>query len=69
MKANPDNRKNNVAEIKKNIDLTRHNMEAAYEMFGKAKEHTTNNELRAENKRREEALKGMRSGIENEAKK
>lgn len=68
MKANQDDRKNNVAKIKMDMDLTRHNMEAAYDMFGKSQNPTTNSKLRAENKRREEALEGMRNGIKDETK-
>lgn len=64
MKANSDNSKDNVAKTKKNIDSPRPDMEAAYEMCGK-------DELRAENKRRNEALKGTRNGtqVENNTKK
>ena len=66
MKTNPNNHKDNVEKAKKNIDST-DNMEAAYEMFGKVEEPTT--DLRSENERRQEAPKGMRSGIKDDAKK
>lgn len=63
MKIDPAKLKGDVAKIKRNIDLTRHNMEAANEMIGRAESPTTKEELRAENKRRSEALKGMGNGI------
>lgn len=62
MKANSDNSKDNVAKAKKDIDLTRSDMEAAYEMCGK-------DELRAENKRRNEALKGTHNEVKDKTKK
>lgn len=67
MKANPDNRKDNVERIQKNINMTIHNMEMADEMIEKTDNPKTKEELRAKNDRREQALKGMRSEIKDEA--
>lgn len=67
MKANPDNRKDNVEKIQKNIDMTIYNMELANEMIGKTDDLKTKEELSAKNKRREQALNGMRKEIKDEA--
>lgn len=66
MKANPDNRKDNAAKIKKNIDLTRNNIEAANEMINRSDNQRTKEELRAKNERREEAIKGMNKEFKDE---
>ncbi len=67
MKANPDNRKNNVERIQKNINMTIHNMERADEVIEKTDDLKTKEELRAKNERREQALNGMRKEIKDEA--
>ncbi len=67
MKANPDNRKDNVEKIQKNIGMTIHNMEMADEMIGKTDNTKTKEELCAKNDRREQALEGMRKEIKDEA--
>ncbi len=67
MKANPDNRKDNVEKIQKNIDMTIHNMELADEMIEKTDNRKTKEELHAKNERREEALNGLRKEIKDEA--
>lgn len=67
MKANPDNRKDNVERIQRNINMTIRNMELADEMMGKADNPKTKEELRAKNEKREQALKGMRGEIKDEA--
>ena len=67
MKNNPDNRKDNVERIQKNINMTIHNMELADEMMAKTDNYKTKEELSAKNERREEALKGMRKEIKDEA--
>ncbi|NLW65005.1 MAG: small acid-soluble spore protein Tlp [Clostridiales bacterium] len=67
MKANPDNRKDNVERIQRNINMTIRNMELADEMMGKTDNPKTKEELRAKNEKREQALKGMRGEIKDEA--
>lgn len=67
MKTNPDNRKDNVKKIQKNIDMTIHNMEMADEMIGITDDPKTKEALKAKNQRREEALNGMRKEIKDEA--
>jgi len=67
VKANPDNRKDNVERIQRNINMTIRNMELADEMMGKTDNPKTKEELRAKNEKREQALKGMRGEIKDEA--
>lgn len=67
MKSNPDNRKDNVERIQKNINMTIHNMELADEMIAKTDNPKTKDELCAKNDRREQALEGMRKEIKDEA--
>ena len=67
MKPNPDNRKDNVERIQKNIDMTIHNMELADEMIAKTDNQKTKEELSAKNERREDALEGLRKEIKDEA--
>lgn len=67
MKVNPDNRKDNVERIQRNIDMTIRNMELADEMIEKTDNPQTKEELRAKNKRREQALEGLRREIKDEA--
>lgn len=67
MKPNPDNRKDNVEKIQKNINMTIHNMELADEMIAKTDNAKTKEELSAKNERREHALEGFRREIKDEA--
>ncbi len=67
MKPNPDDRKDNVERIQKNIDMTIHNMELADELMAKTDDPKAKQELQAKNERRREALEGMRSEIKDEA--
>ena len=67
MKQNPDNRKDNVERIQRNIDMTIHNMEMAEEMIGKTDNPKTKAELGAKNDRRRQALQGMRKEIKDES--
>jgi small acid-soluble spore protein (thioredoxin-like protein) len=63
----PDDRSNNVDRIKRNIDMTLHNIEAAEDMMSKTDNPTTKRELSEKNERREQALDGMRAEIRDEA--
>ena len=67
MKRNPDNREDNVERIQKSIAMTIHNMELADEMIEKTDNPKTKEELHAKNKRREQALEGMRKEIKDDA--
>ncbi|MEA4970210.1 MAG: small acid-soluble spore protein Tlp [Candidatus Pelethousia sp.] len=67
MKPNPDNRKDNVERIQRNIDMTIHNIEAADEMIARTDSPQAKDELRSKNDRREEAIKGFRKEIKDEA--
>lgn len=66
MKNKPDNRKDNVARIQKNINHTIGNMEAAEEMM-QGSNDKTKKELKDKNGRRRDALEGFRSEIKDEA--
>ncbi len=67
-KPNPDNRKDNVERIQKNINRTIHNMEAADEMIAKTPDAKMKKTLEGKNERRRQALDGMRSEIKDEAR-
>jgi small acid-soluble spore protein (thioredoxin-like protein) len=67
VKVNPDDRKDNVEKIQKNIDMTLRNMELADEMIEATDNPKTKEELRAKNERREQALDGLRKEIKDEA--
>ncbi|MDP4152832.1 MAG: small acid-soluble spore protein Tlp [Bacillota bacterium] len=67
MKHNPDDRKDNVERIQRNINSTIRNMELADEMIDKTDDSRARNELIDKNKRREQALNGMRHEIRDEA--
>lgn len=67
MKTNPDNRRDNVERIQGNIDHTIENMRKADEMIEGTSDGTMKKDLQKKNDRREEALKGMRSEIRDEA--
>ena len=67
MKVNPDNRKDNVEKIQKNINHTIHNMELAEEMIEKTSDEKMKQALKDKNKRRRTALAGMRREIKDEA--
>ncbi len=66
-KPNPDNRKDNVERIQRNIDMTIHNMEAAEEMIETTPDAKMKKTLLEKNERRRQALDGMRSEIRDEA--
>lgn len=67
MKSKPDDRKDNVERIQKNIDMTIHNIEMAEEMIAETPNEKTKRDLKAKNDRRRQALDGMRSEIQDEA--
>ena len=67
MKAKPDNRRDNVEKIQRNIDNTVRNIEMAEDMMNNADNPKTRKDLEAKNERREEALDAMREEIRDEA--
>ena len=67
MKSKPDNRKDNVERIQKNIDMTIHNMELAEEMIAKTDDKKMAKNLMEKNDRRRDALDGLRHEIKDEA--
>ncbi|MPN34754.1 Small, acid-soluble spore protein Tlp [bioreactor metagenome] len=67
MKANPDNRNDNVDRIQYNLDMTIDNIHRANEMIDKTSDPKTKQVLKAKNEHRMDALDGMRSEIRDEA--
>ncbi|MDD7794097.1 small acid-soluble spore protein Tlp [Clostridium sp. 'White wine YQ'] len=67
MKNKPDDRSDNVERIQHNISNTIRNCELADEMIEETDDPHTKEVLSAKNERREEALKGMRKEIRDEA--
>jgi len=67
MKPKPDDRSDNVERIQKNINHTIENMRKAEEMIEETSDETMRRNLIAKNENREEALKGMRREIREEA--
>lgn len=67
MKAKPDDRSDNVENIQKNINHTIENMRKADEVIEETSDNTMRQNLEEKNERREQALKGMRSEIRDEA--
>ncbi|CDZ24080.1 hypothetical protein CCDG5_0961 [[Clostridium] cellulosi] len=68
MKAKPDDRKDNVEKIQRNINNTIRNMELADEMIEKTDDPKMKDALEEKNERRRMSLDAMRSEIRDEAK-
>lgn len=68
MKNKPDDRSDNVEKIQKHIDDTVQNIDAAEEMIALSDNPKTIRDLKAKNRRREEALDSMRAEIRDEAR-
>jgi small acid-soluble spore protein (thioredoxin-like protein) len=66
-KAKPDDRSDNVSRIQDNITMTIENIHRADEMIEKTHDSKTKKELTEKNKKRQDALKGMRNEIRDEA--
>ena len=64
----PDDRRDNVDKIEFNIGKTIQNMELAEEMIQKTDDKKMKQDLKEKNKRRDDALDGMREEIRDEAK-
>jgi len=67
MKHNPDDRRDNVENIQKNIDWTIRNIEMAEELIAETSDEKLKKALTEKNKRRRTALDGMRREIREEA--
>lgn len=67
MKPNPDDRRDNVKKIQRNINRTIQNMEAADEMIAKTDDQKMKQALTEKNERRRAGLDNMRSEIRDEA--
>lgn len=67
MKAKPDDRRDNVENIQSHINHTIENIRKADDMIKETSDDKTRENLKAKNERREDALKGMRSEIRDEA--
>ena len=63
----PDDRRDNAEKIAKNIKATQRNMEAANEMIAEGVSDKTKADLEEKNKRRAEAIPGMRREMEEES--
>lgn len=63
----PDDRSNNVARIQNNIDHTIAKYRETEDMIKIAVDQKQKQELQAKNERREQAVKGMRKEIRDEA--
>lgn len=66
-KPKPDDRSDNAEKIEFNIGKTIQNMELAEEMIHKTDDERMKRALQEKNKRREDALEGMREEIKDEA--
>lgn len=66
-KPKPDDRSDNVERIQKNINRTIRNIELAEELIEKTDDEKMKETLSEKNRRREQALEGMRREIREEA--
>lgn len=67
MKNKPDDRRDNVDRIQKNISNTIENIELGEEMIGVTDDAKTKQDLSEKNDRRRASLDGMRKEIKDEA--
>jgi small acid-soluble spore protein (thioredoxin-like protein) len=67
LKINPDDRRDNVEKIQRNIDSTIKNIRLADEMIEKTSDEKAKKDLSEKNDRREQALDSMRHEIKDEA--
>jgi len=66
-KHNPGDRRDNVEKIQEHIDNTIENINLTEETIEVSDDERTRQNLKAKNKKREEALDGMRQEIKDEA--
>jgi small acid-soluble spore protein (thioredoxin-like protein) len=67
VKHNPDDRRDNVERIQRNINATVENIRLANETLEETDNDKTKREIIEKNNRRQEALEGMRKEIKDEA--
>jgi small acid-soluble spore protein (thioredoxin-like protein) len=67
VKHNPDDRRDNVERIQRNINSTVENIRLANETLEETDNDKTKREIIEKNNRRQEALEGMRKEIKDEA--
>jgi small acid-soluble spore protein (thioredoxin-like protein) len=67
MKNKPDDRRDNVQKLQENITNTIQNIELAEETMSEASNMQMKEQIKAKNKRREEALSNMRQEIQDES--
>ena len=67
MKPKPDDRRDNVKKIQRNINRTIQNMEAADDMIARTDDPKKKQALTEKNERRRAGLDGMRAEIRDEA--
>lgn len=67
MKAKPDDRRDNVENIQRNIDSTIENIHLADEIIEETSDNKMKRTLLERNERRRDALSDMRQEIKNEA--
>lgn len=67
MKHKPDDRRDNVDKIQENIDNTLENIRLAEGTMAETDNEEMKQDIKAKNKRREEALSNMRHEIKDEA--
>lgn len=65
---NPDDRRDNVERLQKNINTTIENIEAAEEMIAETPDEKMKQTLTEKNERRRDALDGFRGEIRDEAR-
>lgn len=67
MKSKPDDRRDNVEKIQKNINHTLQNIEIAEDMIAKIDHQEMKKDLVEKNEKRKKALHGMKEEIKEEA--
>lgn len=64
----PDDRRDNAAKIKQNIESTKENIEASEELIAETSDRKTKRNLAAKNERRKNAIPAMEHEMKEEAK-
>lgn len=68
MKSKPDDRRDNVQKIQRNIRNTVENMDLAEDMIERTRNEKTKRELEEKNDKRRASLDSMRGEVKDEAK-
>jgi len=67
MKRKPDDRRDNVQKIQKNIDMTKRNIEMAEEMIANTDNTKTKKDLNEKNERRGDAVHAFKRELRDES--